>query len=59
MKTFIKTKTNKFGKIYISFNQKDNEFELWHDDDFDKELIACGTKNDLMLKAKKYFSHII
>lgn len=59
MKTYIKTKTNSFGKIYITFNQKDNEFELWHEDSYDKEFIASGTKENLTLKAKKYFSHIL
>ncbi len=59
MKTFIKTKTDNFGKIYITFNKKDNEYELWHEDNWDKEFIASGTKKDLFSKAKIYFSHII
>jgi hypothetical protein len=59
MKTFIKTKTDNFGKIFITFNERDNEYELWHEDDFDKEFIASGSKKDLLLKAKRYFAHII
>tara|TARA_R100000654_G_scaffold69197_1_gene98638 strand:- start:68 stop:247 length:180 start_codon:yes stop_codon:yes gene_type:complete len=59
MKTLIKSKTNSFGKIYIIFDKIGNEYELWHEDNWSQELIACGTKNDMFLKAKKYFNIIL
>ena len=36
-------KTNYSEKVYVKFSKLDKNYELYHQDNWDEELITCGT----------------